>query len=218
MPLPSRTELLSFMARHEPFEKTLARFPEVSLVQLRALLREAALLMRAEEEGAPESSSLDQSSERAPVPSAPRESASQREAGPPPAKLLKLYSDGAARGNPGPAGAGAVLIKTDGTVVARCGKFLGSQTNNYAEYVGLLIGLETALRLGANEIEIRADSELLVRQMLGIYKVKNAGLKELHQKAKDLLKKFRKVKLEHVPREQNQLADEMSNRAIDERM
>jgi ribonuclease HI len=111
-----------------------------------------------------------------------------------------------------------VLFKADGTVVARLGKFLGNQTNNHAEYMGLILGLESALKLGAEEIEVRADSELMVRQLLGTYRVKNAGLKPLFTRAQALLARFGKVDIAHVPREKNRDADEMSNRAIDERM
>lgn len=132
--------------------------------------------------------------------------------------MLRVFSDGAARGNPGPAGAGAVLTKADGTVVAKVGRFLGVQTNNVAEYTALVLGLETALRLGANEVEVVADSELLVRQILGVYKVKNEGLKPLHQQVKALLARFAKSSVRHVPRAENKLADEMSNRAIDEKL
>ena len=133
-------------------------------------------------------------------------------------KRLRIFSDGAARGNPGPAGAGAVVLDTKGRVLARVGKFLGKQTNNVAEYEGVLLGLARAKELGATEIEVRADSLLLIRQLEGVYQVKNAALKELHAKAKALLRSFDHVDLRHVPREENTLADEMSNRAIDERM
>jgi len=215
---PTRAEILGFIASHEPLEKTLARFPGVTREHLRALLREAALAMQLEEEGlAPEVSPA----KLEPVLEAPPETITaapqtRPEAGP--RRLLRLFTDGAARGNPGPAGAGAVLTKEDGSVVARCGKFLGSQTNNYAEYMGLLLGLEAALKLGANELQLFADSELMVRQLNGVYKVRNPGLRPLFEQAKKLLGQFRKVRIEHVPREQNALADEMSNRAIDERL
>jgi ribonuclease HI len=225
MPLPSRAEVLAFMARHEPLEQTLSHFPGVTREHLRALLREAALLMRAEEAQVPEA---DPAPSAAPeVPPSPREAAKSQEAAPGPqdlarpaprARRLRLYSDGAARGNPGPAGAGAVLVKGDGAVVARLGKFLGEQTNNVAEYQGLILGLEAALKLGADEIEIRADSELMVRQILGTYRVKNPGLKPLYGRARELLRRFAKVDIAHVPREENREADEMSNRAIDERL
>jgi ribonuclease HI len=129
-----------------------------------------------------------------------------------------VWSDGAARGNPGPAGAGAVLTDEAGRVLERRGRFLGHQTNNYAEYRGLLLGLEAARQLGAREVEVRADSELLIRQLEGKYKVRHAGLKPLHARAVELLKSFDRYAVRHVPREENKLADEMSNRAIDEQM
>ncbi|MDR0966869.1 MAG: ribonuclease HI family protein [Myxococcales bacterium] len=134
-----------------------------------------------------------------------------------PRKLL-LYSDGAARGNPGPAGAGAVLMKPDGSIVARVGKYLGRQTNNYAEYMALIVGLRAARDLGANEIEMVADSELLVKQIKKIYRVKNEQLQALYAEATELISQFQRASIRHVPREYNREADEMSNRAIDERM
>jgi ribonuclease HI len=111
-----------------------------------------------------------------------------------------------------------VLIEPGGQVVARLGKFLGHQTNNYAEYMGLLIGLKHAKTLGAKEIEVFADSELLIRQLGGRYQVKSPSLRPLYEEAVKLLKDFSRVKLVHVPREMNSAADEMSNRAIDERL
>ncbi|MGC4115929.1 MAG: ribonuclease HI family protein [Myxococcales bacterium] len=203
------------------------------------MLREAALLMRAEEQGA-EATGPDLPPQRplVPVPSPTPRTESDSAQAPAPAKSgptvedlapaaiegasgrkkLVVYSDGAARGNPGPAGAGAVLTRIDGTLVSKVGKFLGTATNNVAEYTALLLGLETALRLGAQEVEVVADSELLVRQLNGAYKVKNAGLKPLFEKAQGLLGKFEAWTARHVPRAQNKLADEMSNRAIDERL
>jgi ribonuclease HI len=131
---------------------------------------------------------------------------------------LVVYTDGAARGNPGPAGAGAVVKTPEGPIVARCGKFLGVQTNNVAEYQGVLIGLKRALELGAREVLLRADSLLVINQLKGEWKVKHEGLRPLFEEARQLLRKFDRVALQHVPREQNGDADEMSNRAIDERM
>ncbi|EAU68178.1 RNase H [Stigmatella aurantiaca DW4/3-1] len=155
-----------------------------------------------------------------PTATAPAERAEAPASEEPRAQLprLRLYSDGAARGNPGPAGAGAVLIEPGGQVVARIGKFLGQQTNNYAEYMGLLIGLKHARGLGTKEIEIFADSELLIRQLGGRYQVKSPTLRPLYEEAVKLLNDFSRVKLVHVPREMNAEADEMSNRAIDERL
>ncbi len=222
MTSPSRADLLAFIARQEPLEQTLAHFGGVTREHLRALLREAALLMRAEEAGVDDEKPCAPARAPPPAPSIPPpvKPAARPPLAEPTSKgrRLHLYSDGAARGNPGPAGAGAVLLKSDGTVVARVGKFLGRQTNNYAEYMGLILGLESALKLGADEIEIRADSELMVRQLLKVYKVKNTGLKPLFMRAQELLTRFRAVHIAHVPREKNREADEMSNRAIDERM
>lgn len=131
---------------------------------------------------------------------------------------MRVYSDGAARGNPGPAGAGAVLVEPNGQVVDRIGKFLGKQTNNFAEYMGLILGLERAKALGVKEVEVYADSELMIRQLGGRYQVKSPSLRPLYDKAVTLLNRFDRVKLVHVPREMNLAADEMSNRAIDERL
>jgi ribonuclease HI len=114
--------------------------------------------------------------------------------------------------------AGAVLIGEDGQVIERLGRYLGERTNNQAEYRGCILGLERAKQLGASDVEVYADSELLVRQLAGQYKVKNEGLKPLHLEAQSLLRSFRRFKLTHIPREENTLADEMSNRAIDEKM
>lgn len=133
-------------------------------------------------------------------------------------RRVRVYSDGAARGNPGPAGAGAVVLGAQGEVLAAIGRFLGEQTNNVAEYEGLLLGLRHALRLEATEVEVLADSQLLIRQLAGLYRVKSAGLIPLFEEAKRLLRRFAKVELRHIPRELNGAADEMSNRAIDERL
>ncbi len=134
------------------------------------------------------------------------------------ARRVRVFTDGAARGNPGPAGAGAVVLDGEGRVLARLGRFLGKQTNNVAEYQGLLLGLRRARQMGAREVEVRADSQLLIRQLQGKYAVKNEVLKRLHEEALALLRSFDRYELLHVPREQNALADEMSNRAIDEQL
>ena len=133
-------------------------------------------------------------------------------------RRVRVFSDGGARGNPGPAGAGAVILDEQGRVLARLGRFLGKQTNNVAEYQGLLLGLRKAHQLGAREVEVRADSQLLIRQLQGKYAVRNEALRRLHGEALALLRSFDRYDLAHIPREQNALADEMSNRAIDEEM
>jgi ribonuclease HI len=133
------------------------------------------------------------------------------------ADVHTLRTDGGARGNPGPAGAGFVLEDPTGTIVRSGGRFLGSTTNNVAEYEALLWGLATALDHGVQDLRVCADSELVVKQLLGAYRVKNEGLKPLHARAKELLAKFGKVQITHVRREMNQAADALCNVAMDER-
>jgi ribonuclease HI len=130
----------------------------------------------------------------------------------------RLFTDGAARGNPGPAGAGAVIISPEGHVVAKMGKYLGETTNNVAEYTGLILGLKRAKAMGLRELDVLADSELLVKQLSGEYQVKADHLRPLYDEARALLKGFDQIDLRHIPREENEAADEMSNRAIDLRL
>jgi ribonuclease HI len=134
------------------------------------------------------------------------------------AKRTRLYTDGAARGNPGPAGAGAVIVSPEGHIVAKIGKFLGDSTNNVAEYMGLILGLKRAKAMGIKELEVYSDSELLVKQLAGEYQVKADHLRPLHDEASLLLKAFTFIQVRHIPREDNAQADAMSNRAIDERL
>ncbi|MFQ5458421.1 MAG: ribonuclease HI family protein [Myxococcota bacterium] len=132
-------------------------------------------------------------------------------------KRVTIYTDGASRGNPGLAGAGVVLRSDDGRVLGRVARFLGEMTNNMAEYTALLIGLKEAAKTGAEEVEIRSDSELLVRQLSGRYKVKNEALQIMHGSAMDLLGTFKRWKAEHIRREKNKEADQLANNAIDDR-
>lgn len=136
---------------------------------------------------------------------------------PAPDKLI-LNADGGARGNPGPAGCGAVLRLPSGEEVAGLKKFLGNTTNNVAEYQGLLLGLEAAQAQGASNLEVRLDSELIVRQLNGQYKVKSPHLKPLYERAKSLLQAFASVNVVHVRREQNREADKLANQAMDQGM
>jgi len=127
-----------------------------------------------------------------------------------------LYADGGARGNPGPAGSGAVLIDERGVVIAEMRRSLGHATNNVAEYTGLIIGLEEALRRGVDDLDVRLDSLLVVPQMNGVWKIKHPGLRPLALRAGELLARFPRRTIAHVPRELNALADAQVNRAIDE--
>ena len=125
-----------------------------------------------------------------------------------------LYTDGAARGNPGPAGLGVVVADSDGKTLAEVATYLGKATNNQAEYQALIAGLEKALALGATAVAIRSDSELMVRQLNGAYKVRNEGIKPLYAKAVGLLSRFAQYTIDHIPRELNSRADALANRAI----
>ncbi len=128
-----------------------------------------------------------------------------------------LWTDGAARGNPGPAGAGARLEDGQGQVLGERSAYLGETTNNVAEYRALLVGLEMALEEKVSRIEVRADSELMIRQLKGVYKVRNANLKPLFLEARKLLGQFAMTRLVHVRRENNQEADRLANEGIDAR-
>ena len=127
-----------------------------------------------------------------------------------------LRTDGGARGNPGPAGCGFV-IEVDGATVCGGGCYIGSATNNVAEYQALVWGLRNVLALGHDEVTVFADSELLVKQINGQYRVKNAGLKPLFTEALSLLRRFGAFEVRHVRREQNKAADAMANEAMDAR-
>ena len=128
---------------------------------------------------------------------------------------VRIHIDGGARGNPGPAAAGVVSESADdGAVLYEAGLYLDKTTNNVAEYSGLVAGLETAAKLDAGEVDIYSDSELLVKQMNGDYRVRNAGLKPLFDEANKLWNRFAKVVIRHIPREQNQEADELANKAM----
>ena len=126
-----------------------------------------------------------------------------------------LYTDGGARGNPGPAGVGAVLLSSSGDVVDELADFIGVATNNVAEYQALLAGLELALDRDVERLDVFLDSELVVRQLSGQYRVKDATLKALHAQATYLMHKFHEIDVKHVPREQNAAADALVNQAID---
>jgi probable phosphoglycerate mutase len=126
-----------------------------------------------------------------------------------------LFTDGGSRGNPGPAAFGFVLEAEDGTVLAARGETIGVATNNVAEYSGLIAGLEEAINLDVTEVEVVSDSELLVKQMRGEYRVKNEALRELSQQATRLGRRFDSVEYRHVRRESNTRADGLVNDALD---
>jgi ribonuclease H / adenosylcobalamin/alpha-ribazole phosphatase len=127
----------------------------------------------------------------------------------------KLSTDGGARGNPGPAAYGYVLEAEDGTVLAAHGETIGIATNNVAEYSALIAGLEKALELAVSEVEVVSDSELMVKQMTGEYRVKNEALRELSLEAGRLARRIGSVSYRAVRREHNELADRLVNEALD---
>jgi ribonuclease HI len=130
---------------------------------------------------------------------------------------LVVHVDGGARGNPGPAAVAVVLAGPDGSVVEERAETIGKATNNVAEYRALLLGIERARALGATELELVGDSELIVRQVRGEYRVKDAALKELHAQVIATLKDFDRWTIRNVPREENARADSLVNEALDAR-
>jgi ribonuclease HI len=126
-----------------------------------------------------------------------------------------IFTDGGSRGNPGIAGCGAVLYDDKKKEIANDKKFCGIQTNNFAEYQGLIIGLELALKYKITDLVVFMDSKLIVEQMSGNYKVKNAGLKPLFEQAKNLSENFTGISYKHVRREKNKIADTLANEAMD---
>jgi len=130
-------------------------------------------------------------------------------------KQWLLMVDGAARGNPGEAGCGAVISDENGVVVKQMSRYLGRTTNNVAEYEALLMGLEALLELGQKHVVVQSDSQLMVRQLNGEYRVKDEKLKVLFERAKHLLRRLGSYRILHVRREMNKLADRLANRGID---
>jgi ribonuclease HI len=132
-------------------------------------------------------------------------------------ETLTLEFDGGSRGNPGPAGIGVVVRAADGTPLLTLGRFIGKSTNNVAEYRALITCMQEAKKLGAKRIIIRGDSELIIRQMLGQYRVRHPDMKTLYDEAQDLIAQFEDAKIEHNLRHKNELADKLANLAMDRR-
>jgi len=128
---------------------------------------------------------------------------------------LILHCDGAARGNPGPAGVGVHIADEDGTTVAEIAEGIGETTNNVAEYTAAIRGLQRARELGATQVHLRSDSKLLIEQLSGRWKIKNKNLMLLHRQVRDLADGFERVTYEHVRRERNVEADRLANEGVD---
>ena len=129
-------------------------------------------------------------------------------------KRLVIYADGASSGNPGPAAIGATLKDEQGKLIASISQGIGRATNNQAEYRAVIAALEKAVKLGAKQVDINSDSELVVRQINGKYRVKNAALKPLYQQVKQLQSLLESFTITHIPREQNTEADSLANEAL----
>lgn len=128
---------------------------------------------------------------------------------------MVIYADGASRGNPGPAAIGAIIKDEGGRLMARLSQRIGVTTNNQAEYKAIIAALEEAIRLGARQVELNSDSELVVKQLNGRYRVKKAELKPLYQEVKQLQNRLESFTLTYVPRQQNIQADKLANAALD---
>ncbi len=128
---------------------------------------------------------------------------------------LIIYSDGGARGNPGDAGIGVAIYDKDGNIIREISRYIGTQTNNVAEYYALVRGLEEAVSLGAKSVDIFMDSELVVKQVMGEYRVKNEGLRPFYEIVRACLGRFENWSINHVPREKNKVADRLVNCGID---
>lgn len=129
-------------------------------------------------------------------------------------KRLEIYIDGGARGNPGPAGVGVVVLDESGKRIKDVSKYIGEATNNIAEYSALLYGLEEALILRADEIKINLDSELVAKQITGEYRVKDPNIRPLFERALNMLKSFKNFEVNHIDRSKNKEADKLVNKAI----
>jgi ribonuclease HI len=192
IPYKEKGEVLRKLAETMDVDKTVESFPGLSRRHLISILKEASDLF----------------------PSAVVQEKLAYESG---TGALFINVDGAARGNPGPAGAGVIMFDTERQPVCRLKKYLGETTNNVAEYSALLLALEKANKLGAKSVEISSDSELMVRQIQGRYKVKNERLKRLYDEATSLIANFDNFTIRHVLRGFNKEADKLANEAIDDR-
>ena len=206
---PLRAQALKTLAETLDVEATLARVPGLTRDALRAMLFDAA--SQTPSARAPRGTSHQTLSARA----SRGTSGDTVAPGAGKARSVIVHTDGACRGNPGRSGAGVMIRSEDGREIARISRYLGEMTNNMAEYTALLIALKEARSAGAGTITVKSDSELLVRQINGEYKVKNEVLRIMHQSAMDLLRGFKRWKVIHVRREENREADRLANQAVD---
>lgn len=190
---PSEESVLRHLAQTLSVTKTLKRFSSLKAQDLQEILLRSA--RRVEEN-------------RGPAPRLPDRKGLPE---------FFIHADGASRGNPGEAGVGAVITDARGRTIKELKRFLGLATNNVAEYQAVILALEKALDLGAGSVTINSDSELVVRQIRGEYKVREAHLKELHRRVLENLNRFSRYSIHYVPREENRRADQLANEAIDQK-
>ncbi len=190
---PSAEQIICYLAQTLSVPNTLKRFPSLKAKDLQDLLLRSAQRMG---ESTKTSPSLP-----------PREGNLE----------FFIHADGASRGNPGEAGIGAVIADPQGRTVKELKRYLGMATNNVAEYQAVICALDTAWQLGAAKVRVHLDSELVVRQLRGEYRVRETHLQSLHEQALENLRRFAEYSIHHIPREQNRRADQLANEAIDQR-
>jgi ribonuclease HI len=206
----NKAEILKKFAEHLDAGRLLSEYPALSRQALSELLLEASKAVGPGElivKSAPAAEPLQM----------PADLFGAVQPGPVVRQRLFMNTDGASRGNPGEAGIGVMIKDEAGKPVRKIARYLGTATNNQAEYAALIDGLKAAKELGAEEVSICADSELIVKQMNGLYKVKNPDLVVLHAEASKLKRSFKRCMIKYVPREQNKEADALANQAIDSR-
>ncbi|MCG3174623.1 MAG: Ribonuclease H [Myxococcota bacterium] len=196
---------LAFLAGMEPLELTQKAFPGITRDMLRNALIERLGLKTGDTPGAPPPPAGQAPGNRSPA---------GKKTGEGDDREWTLYTDGACRGNPGPAAIGVSLQSPDGVEVVESGA-IGVTTNNVAEYKAVIAGLERALAMGVRRLRVLADSQLVIQQLSGAYAVRNPAMKTLHARVKELEKQFGGVTYEHIYREKNQRADQLANQALD---
>lgn len=184
-------DVLRFISKNEDLSQVQQAFPNHSLNDIRAGLASLATALSAEPVATPRGDAVARTGR------------------------ITLKTDGGSRGNPGPSGAGWVLFDSSGKIVATGNEFLGKRTNNEAEYAAVLLGLQAVFELGYTEVDVRLDSDLLVKQIKGVYRVKKPHLKPLHEQALRLLRQFNDYTIAHIYRDANKEADEQANIAMD---
>ncbi len=193
-----KSEILNRLASHLDAERLLDEYPQLGRDTLAGLLKEAAQALGP--------------AVIEPPGHGPRKPHAHK------AGRLVIHTDGASRGNPGEAGIGALIEDDTGHVVGRLARYLGRTTNNQAEYAALIDALKEAARQGAKEVSVYADSELVVKQVKGEYRVKNPDLKPMHAEVMRLISGFDGFAIKYIPREKNKEADALANEAIDKRL